>query len=138
MNLLTQFGRKRLIYTLRRATLRKDEDQKIDKMQDYILSIFKKALSFEETELLQEHNLLYIHWNHITIKLSVTEDRVVIMNGKYYYYVFLSKFVADKLRQCFYRKINVRLGHIENRFNNTIIKNLENVLSEMNTAHEAK
>jgi hypothetical protein len=75
--------------------------------------------------------MLYVHWSHITIKLSVSEDRVVVMNGKYYYYLSLSKPIAERMRLLFYRKLNKRLGKIENHFNNSVVKNLGQILTEM-------
>lgn len=136
MNLLTKFGRKRLIYQLKNATSRFDKVDKPDKIEEHILSILTKALSYEETELLQEHSMLYIHWRHITIKISTVEDRAVIMNGKYYYYLSLSSNVAHRMKQRFYKKVNKRLGNIENKFNSNIIKNLEDVLTEMGANNE--
>ena len=136
MSILSSFGRKRLVYQFKNAIHRLDKKPKHDKIEERILSILTKALSYEETELLQEQSMLYIHWRHITIKISVMEDRAVIMNGKYYYYLFLSSDAAYKMRQRFYKKVNKRLCSIENKFNNNIIKNLENVLTEMDVNNE--
>jgi hypothetical protein len=138
MNILNSFGRKRLICHFRHAINNLDKKKEVDKVQERVIKIFNKVLSFEETELMKEQSMLYIHWSHITIKLSIFDDRLVIMNGKYYYYLSISSHVAEKLRHSFYRKINKRLGNIENRFNSSIIKNLENVLAEMNEYNEVK
>jgi hypothetical protein len=131
MRVFSKFGRKRILYKLKNSAKLSEDTRKPDEVQRQVLSIFIKALSFQETELLQEQSMLYVHWSHITIKLSVSEDRVVVMNGKYYYYLSLSKPIAERMRLLFYRKLNKRLGKIENHFNNSVVKNLGQILTEM-------
>jgi len=105
----------------------------LDETQKYVLKITRSIISKPETEFFEStiDCLTYIHWDHITIKLNHGEDKLIMMNGKYYYYFSLpSDSVKDLLKRI--RKVtDARTTSWEKQFTNNTLHNLQSILTEV-------
>jgi hypothetical protein len=137
MSLFSKFGRVRLQYKISKYFSEKFNipEEPIDEVQDYACKLIKKILAKPNTEMLQlpYEKIMYMHWRHITVKVGETDDRVVVMNGKYYYYFSLPKHMMEEIRKRFIRKLDMRKGSWESKFNTCAVKNLKNILGEVDS-----
>lgn len=135
MSVLSRFGRTRLYYKLSKifANRLKDAEQPADDVQLHAFNLIRKILPKQNTELLflPHENIMYMHWKHITVKIGELDDRVVVMNGKYYYYFSLPQSMMVELRKRFLKRLDMRKGAWDSKFNTCAIKNLQHVLAEV-------
>lgn len=135
MSIFSKFGRTRLYYNLskRFANRFREAEQPADEVQKHAYDLIRKILPKKNTELLQLPNerIMYMHWKHITIKIGEIDDRVVVMNGKYYYYFSLPVSMMEELRKRYMKRLDMRKGAWESKFNECAIKNLQHVLNEV-------
>lgn len=105
----------------------------LDETQMYVIKITKSIIGKSETEFFESPTdcVIYAHWDHITIKINYAEGKIVMMNGKYYYYFSLpSESVSDIVRKI--RKISsARTIHWESQFTKNTLTNLESILGEV-------
>jgi len=111
----------------------KKAPNKTDKTQDYVMKIASSIISDPETEFIESHveSIIYMHWQHITIKVFYEDYRVVMMNGKYFYYFTLSGKDITKLRNRIYRVMDARAEKWEDKFTSDTINNLQIILDEV-------
>jgi hypothetical protein len=135
MGIFSKFGRTRLYYNFskRFSSKLKEAEEPADEVQLHAYNLIKKILPKQNTELLllPYEKIMYMHWKHITIKIGEIDDRIVVMNGKYYYYFSLPTSMMDELRKRFIKRLDMRKESWESKFNTCAIKNLQHVLNEV-------
>jgi hypothetical protein len=72
-------------------------------------------------------SICYIEWSHYFIRFG--DSAVTITNGKYSYYIWLPSSHIDKLKDIFYRNVEVRRKQMEEKYNKRTLDNL-NLISE--------
>ena len=134
INLRTKFGRNRLYYKFKKlmrfgGVL--DKMEPLTEVQENASKLARKIITKVDADLLITGGVMYAKWSHITIKLSQTENNIVVMNGKYYYYFTLPVSEIKEIRRRFYRSLDHRQGGWENEFSSNALKNLKIILDEV-------
>ena len=105
----------------------------LDDTQKYVLRIARSIIFKPETEFFESPTdcVTYAHWDHITIKLNYDENRLVMMNGKYYYYFTLPNESVKDLCKKIKNVTSVRTQNWEKQFTNNTLDNLQSILTEV-------
>jgi hypothetical protein len=108
-------------------------DQKSDITQEHVMKIANSIISKPETEFIESHieHLVYMHWDHITIKLYYEDNRIIMMNGKYFYYFTLSQKDTERLKNKIYRVMSHRADKWDKKFASDTLTNLQVILEEV-------
>ena len=132
MNVFNKYTRAKFYYRFMKL-FEKKAPNKTDKTQDYVMKIASSIISDPETEFIESHveSIIYMHWQHITIKIFYEDCKVVMMNGKYFYYFTMNSKDVAKLRTRIYRVMDFRAQKWENKFTNDTINNLQIILNEV-------
>jgi hypothetical protein len=134
INLRTKFGRNRLYYKFKkfiRIAGVLDKNEPLTEVQANVSKLAKTIITKVDADLLVTGGTIYAKWSHITIKLSQTENNIVVMNGKYYYYFTLPVSEVTEIRRRFYKSLDHRQGGWESEFSSNALKNLKTILEEV-------
>jgi hypothetical protein len=132
MNVFNKYTRAK-IYLRFKNLFEKAYQKPTDRTQEYVMKIASNLISNPDTEFVESpiEHLIYIHWDHITIKFYYDDCKVVMMNGKYYYYFTMPLKSVEKLKSRIYRIMSLRANKWEKKFDNDTITNLQHILEEV-------
>jgi hypothetical protein len=108
-------------------------EYQLDETQQNVLKITRSIIFKPETEFFDSpvECLTYIHWDHITIKINYEENKLIMMNGKYYYYFNLPSDSINDLIRKIKKVTSVRTINWEKQFTNNTLVNLHAILAEV-------
>jgi len=135
MLLLTKRDRKRFRIFIRKIFKKisgnfEDKSYKgLDEVQIRTISNVRQMISKKDATLLIApiSGICYIEWRHYFIRFG--DSAVTVTNGKYSYYVWLPSSHLDKLKDIFYRNVEVRRKKMEEKYDKRTLENL-NAISE--------
>ena len=135
MGLYNRYTRAKFYLKLKNAVsfMAPNNRYQLDDTQKYVLKITRSIIFKPETEFFESPTdcVTYIHWDHITIKLNYDENRLVMMNGKYYYYFTLPAESVKDLCRKIKNVTSVRTQSWEKQFTNSTLFNLQTILAEV-------
>jgi hypothetical protein len=105
----------------------------LDETQKYVVKITKTIINKPDTEFFESATdcVIYIHWDHITIKVNYEDSKIIMMNGKYYYYFSLPVENVNEIVRRVRKVSSARSLQWESQFTKNTITNLESILGEV-------
>lgn len=100
-------------------------------IQKKSISIIRQAINKPDSILLIApiSSINYVEWKDYFIKFG--DDSVVITNGKFSYYVYLSQAASSKLKEYFNQKVEERRKQMEDEYDQNTIKNFDDMLNSL-------
>jgi hypothetical protein len=105
----------------------------LDETQKYVVKITRSIINKPETEFYESATdcVIYIHCDHITIKVNYDDSKIIMMNGKYYYYFSLPPEKVNEIVRKVRKASSIRSLQWELQFTKNTITNLESILGEV-------
>ena len=93
--------------------------------------VVRKAILTESVELLIAplSSMYYVNLENLNVRISDT--RVQIVNGKYYYDIHMNEKLMEDLFKVFNRKVESRKHNVENKITNNTNKSLQNIYNDI-------
>jgi hypothetical protein len=133
MGLLGKYRRAKMYWRINNLFKFNSMQIELDETQKYVIKITKTIICKPDTELFESPTdcVIYAHWDHITIKVNYEDNKIIMMNGKYFYYFNIpSSYTNEIVRKI--RKISAaRTSQWESQFTSNTINNLEVILGEV-------